>query len=91
VIRDRTTASPGDYDSLQKQYTALTGRQPNPPEFALGYQQSKLRYWNQTQIEDLAMEFKQMEVNVSLIIIDFFAWDKQGDWYVTTAFVEHIF
>ncbi|KAL0069350.1 hypothetical protein AAF712_003715 [Marasmius tenuissimus] len=65
----RTTAAPGDYDALQKQFTAVTGRQPLPPDWSLGYQQSKLRYYNQTQVEDLAQRFHDEQVNVSLIVI----------------------
>ncbi|KAH8116551.1 glycoside hydrolase family 31 protein [Phellopilus nigrolimitatus] len=75
-----TTAEPGDYDALQRQYTAVTGRQPTPPDFILGYQQSKLRYWNQSQVLDVAQRFHDEQVNVSLIIVDFFAWKYQGDW-----------
>ncbi|KAG7448767.1 glycoside hydrolase family 31 protein [Guyanagaster necrorhizus] len=75
-----TTAAPQDYDALQQQYTGVTGRQPTPPDFVLGYQQSKLRYWNQSQVIDVAQRFHDEKVNVSLIIVDFFAWKYQGDW-----------
>ncbi|KAI5117510.1 hypothetical protein M0805_003915 [Coniferiporia weirii] len=75
-----TTADPGDYDALQRQYTAVTGRQPTPPDQFLGYQQSKLRYWNQSQVLDVAQRFHDEKVNVSLIVVDFFAWKYQGDW-----------
>ncbi|KXN83508.1 hypothetical protein AN958_01366 [Leucoagaricus sp. SymC.cos] len=75
-----TTAAPGDYDTLQQQFTGVTGRQPTPPDFILGYQQSKLRYYNQTQITTLAQRFHDENVPVSLIVIDFFAWKFQGDW-----------
>ncbi|KAF5367115.1 hypothetical protein D9758_003859 [Tetrapyrgos nigripes] len=75
-----TTAQPGDYDALQEQFTGITGRQPMPPDFIFGYQQSKLRYWNQTQVLDIAQRFHDEQVNVSLIVIDFFAWKFQGDW-----------
>ncbi|KAG7095263.1 hypothetical protein E1B28_006036 [Marasmius oreades] len=75
-----TTATPGDYDTLQEQFTAVTGRQPLPPDWSFGYQQSKLRYYNQTQIENLAQRFHDEKVNVSLIVIDFFNWKFQGDW-----------
>ncbi|KAF9078456.1 glycoside hydrolase family 31 protein [Rhodocollybia butyracea] len=81
-----TTASPGDYDSLQQQFTAVTGRQPTPPDFILGYQQSKLRYFNQTQILDLAQRFHDEQVNVALIVVDFFAWKFQGDWSFNPEF-----
>ncbi|KAL5492091.1 hypothetical protein ACEPAI_3538 [Sanghuangporus weigelae] len=81
-----TTAEPGDYDALQKQYTAVTGRQPMPPDFILGYQQSKLRYWNETQVLDVAQRFHDEQVNVSLIVVDFFAWKFQGDWSFDPTF-----
>jgi len=58
----------------------ITGRQPTPPDFILGYQQSKLRYYNQTQITTLAQRFYDEQVPVSLIVVDFFAWKFQGDW-----------
>ena len=45
------------------------GRQPTPPEWALGYQQSKLRYWNQSQVLDVALRFHDENVNVSLIVV----------------------
>ena len=40
-----------------------------PPDWSFGYQQSKLRYYNQTQIEDLAQRFHGEQVKVSLIAI----------------------
>lgn len=58
-------------ESLDK-YSSVSyckGRQPTPPDFILGYQQSKLRYFNQTQILDLAQRFHDEQVNVSLIVV----------------------
>ncbi|KII91682.1 glycoside hydrolase family 31 protein [Plicaturopsis crispa FD-325 SS-3] len=83
-----TTATPGDYDALQEQYTGVTGKYtlPTPPDWILGYQQSKLRYYNQTQIIDLAQRFHDEQVNVSLIVVDFFAWKYQGDWSFNPEF-----
>ncbi|KAK7461907.1 hypothetical protein VKT23_008338 [Stygiomarasmius scandens] len=81
-----TTAQPGDYDALQQQFTGVTGRQPIPPDFILGYQQSKLRYWNQTQVLDIAQRFHDEQVNVSMIVIDFFNWKFQGDWSFDSEF-----
>jgi alpha-glucosidase (family GH31 glycosyl hydrolase) len=47
----------------------FAGRQPTPPEFTLGYQHSKLRYYNQTQVMDVAQRFHDENVNVSLLVI----------------------
>ncbi|TFY81860.1 hypothetical protein EWM64_g2146, partial [Hericium alpestre] len=80
------TAPVGDYDALQQQYTAVTGRQPTPPDFLLGYQQSKLRYFNQSQVLDVAQRFHDEGINLALLVVDpylgtdFFAWKYQGDW-----------
>lgn len=46
----------------------------------LGYQQSKLRYFNQSQVIDVAQRFHDEQIPVSLIVVDFFAWKYQGDW-----------
>ncbi|GAQ07486.1 alpha-xylosidase A [Aspergillus lentulus] len=70
----------GDYDTLQRRLSALTGRAPTPPEASLGYIQSKLRYENQTEVELLAQRFKDHNVPVSMIVIDYQSWAHQGDW-----------
>ncbi|KAL5356470.1 glycosyl hydrolases family 31-domain-containing protein [Aspergillus floccosus] len=73
-------SSPGDYDTLQQRLSALTGRAPTPPDFALGYIQSKLRYENQTEVELLAQKFKDHNIPVGMIVIDYQSWADQGDW-----------
>ncbi|GKZ21909.1 hypothetical protein AbraIFM66951_007321 [Aspergillus brasiliensis] len=73
-------AQPGDYDTLQQRISALTGRAPTPPDFSLGYIQSKLRYENQTEVELLAQNFHDRNIPVSMIVIDYQSWAHQGDW-----------
>ncbi|KAJ9209621.1 CAZyme family GH31 [Paecilomyces variotii] len=73
-------APSGDYDTLQRRLSALTGRAPPPPQFSLGFIQSKLRYENQTEVELLAQRFKDHNIPVSLIVIDYQSWAHQGDW-----------
>ncbi|KAJ9395580.1 CAZyme family GH31 [Paecilomyces variotii] len=73
-------APSGDYDTLQRRLSALTGRAPPPPHFSLGFIQSKLRYENQTEVELLAQRFKDHNIPVSLIVIDYQSWAHQGDW-----------
>ncbi|KAH7905882.1 hypothetical protein BJ138DRAFT_1118076 [Hygrophoropsis aurantiaca] len=58
----------GKVSIRQQQYTTVTGRQPMPPDFILGYQQSKLRYYEQTQIMDLAQCLHDEQVSVSMIV-----------------------
>lgn len=75
-----TSAPPGDYDTLQRRLTAMTGRSPLPPDFSLGYLHSKLRYENQTELIQLAQNFHDYKIPVSLLVIDYQSWAHQGDW-----------
>ncbi|KAJ5625328.1 hypothetical protein N7510_001637 [Penicillium lagena] len=74
------SSAPGDYDTLQQRLSALTGRAPTPPDWSLGYIQSKLRYENQTEVELLAQHFHARQIPVSMIVIDYQSWAQQGDW-----------
>ncbi|KAJ5614844.1 hypothetical protein N7528_008498 [Penicillium herquei] len=73
-------SDPGDYDTLQRRLSALTGRAPLPPDWSLGYIQSKLRYENETEVILLAEEFHKRDIPVSMIVIDYQSWAHQGDW-----------
>ncbi|KAJ6080596.1 hypothetical protein N7499_005470 [Penicillium canescens] len=69
-----------DYDTLQQRLSALTGRAPTPPDWSLGYLQSKLRYENQSEVVLLAQQFHDHQIPVSMIVIDYQSWAHQGDW-----------
>lgn len=75
-----TSSTPGDYDTLQRRLSAMTGRAPTPPDWSLGYIQSKLRYENQTEFILLAQHFKERQIPVSMLVIDYQSWAHQGDW-----------
>lgn len=74
------SAPQGDYDTLQRRLSALTGRAPTPPDFSLGYIHSKLRYENQSEILLLAQNFRKYNIPVSMIVIDYLSWAHDGDW-----------
>jgi alpha-D-xyloside xylohydrolase len=65
---------------ILEQYTAVTGRAPEFPEYGLGYWQCKLRYWNQEQLERVAGEFNEKKIPLDVIIADFFHWPHMGDY-----------
>jgi alpha-D-xyloside xylohydrolase len=61
-------------------YTAVTGRVPMMPDYAMGFWQCKLRYQTQEELLNIAREYKNRGLPISVIVIDFFHWPKQGDW-----------
>jgi alpha-D-xyloside xylohydrolase len=61
-------------------YTAVTGRVPMMPDYAMGFWQCKLRYQTQDELLHIAREYKNRGLPISVIVIDFFHWPKQGDW-----------
>ncbi|HED05719.1 MAG TPA: alpha-glucosidase, partial [Ignavibacteria bacterium] len=67
-------------------YTALTGRMPLPPKWALGYQQSKWSYYPEATVKRIADTFRQKKIPADVIYLDIqymngyrvFTWDKKG-------------
>ena len=49
------------------------------PEWGLGFWQCKLRYWNQSQVLEVAKEFKRRNIPIDVLVIDFFHWPHMGD------------
>ncbi|KAK5164254.1 uncharacterized protein LTR77_009948 [Saxophila tyrrhenica] len=80
-----TSAPTGDYDSLQRKLSAMTGRAPQPPAWSLGYLHSKLRYENQSEFIQLAQDFHDYNIPVSMLVIDYQSWAAQGDWGLDPA------
>ncbi|KAF3020833.1 hypothetical protein E8E15_006911 [Penicillium rubens] len=79
------SSDPSDYDTLQQRLSALVGRAPTPPDWSLGYLQSKLRYENQSEVIQLAQQFHDRKIPVSMIVIDYQSWAHQGDWGLDPA------
>ena len=65
---------------IMKAYSDTTGRVPMMPEFAMGFWQSKLRYQTQEELLAVANEYHKRQIPLSVIVVDFFHWNKQGDW-----------
>ena len=65
---------------IVENYTAVTGRVPMMPEFAMGFWQCKLRYQTQEEILSVAREYHRRGIPLSVIVLDFFHWPHQGDW-----------
>ncbi|MBN2222334.1 MAG: glycoside hydrolase family 31 protein [Vallitaleaceae bacterium] len=64
---------------IEEQYTKATGRVPMMPEYGLGFWQCKLRYKSQEELLRVAREYKERNIPLDVIVIDFFHWTRQGD------------
>lgn len=65
---------------ISEAYAQATGFVPDMPEFGLGFWQSKLRYWNQHELLEVAREYHRRGLPVDVIVADFFHWPKMGDY-----------
>ncbi len=65
---------------LTEAYARVTGTVPMMPEYGLGFWQCKLRYQTQDELLQVAREYHRRGVPVDVIVVDFFHWDRQGNW-----------
>ncbi len=66
--------------SLLRAYGDAVGRAPMLPEWASGFWQCKLRYKTQDELLGVAREYKRRGLPLSVIVIDYFHWTRQGEW-----------
>ena len=65
---------------ILRRYADVTGRAPMLPEWASGLWQSKLRYRTQDELLDVAREYHGRGLPLSVIVVDYFHWTRQGEW-----------
>lgn len=53
-----------------EQFTQLVGRTPLPPLFAFGYQQCRYSYYPESQVLDIAAEFRKRKIPADVIYLD---------------------
>jgi alpha-D-xyloside xylohydrolase len=70
---------------IMENYAAAVGSAPILPEWAAGFWQCKLRYRTQEELLEVAREYRRRDLPLSVIVIDFFHWSKQGDWQFDPA------
>jgi alpha-glucosidase len=66
-------------------YTLLTGRMEMPPMWALGYQQSRWSYFPESNVRNLADDFRNRNIPIDVIYLDIhymdeyrvFTWNKE--------------
>jgi len=66
------------YESILKHYAELTGKQPLPPLWSMGYIQSRYGYKSQTEVLNVVQEFQKSDIPLDAIVLDLFWFgDKQ--------------
>lgn len=65
--------------NLVRAYSNVTGKALVMPEYAMGFWQSRLRYWNQEQLLDVAREYKKRNIPLDIIVCDFYHYPTLGD------------
>jgi len=58
----------------------LTGHAPVMPEWGTGFWQSRLRYETQEELLAVARKYRELNIPLSAIIVDYFHWTEQGDY-----------
>ena len=71
-------AAPTVKDQLER-YTWLTGRQPLPPRWALGFLQSKFGYQNEAEARGIVRTMRQEQIPCDGIILDLYWYLNMGD------------
>ncbi|WP_317695800.1 glycoside hydrolase family 31 protein [Xylocopilactobacillus apis] len=64
---------------ITEKYVQVTGRPSMMPDYGLGLWQSKMRYQTQEELLEVARSYYNQNIPLSVIVIDFFHWTKQGD------------
>lgn len=65
---------------IEESYAAVTGTVPMMPDYGMGFWQCKLRYRTQEELLEVAREYKRRNLPISVIVVDFFHWELEGDW-----------
>lgn len=68
-------AGPG-IPRVVERYTAITGRMPLPPRWALGYQQSRWSYYPDENVLRLAQTFREKRIPADVIYLDIHYMDE---------------
>ncbi|NUQ81539.1 MAG: T9SS type A sorting domain-containing protein [Bacteroidetes bacterium] len=72
----------GDLRAQIRHYYQLTGFQPLPPRWALGFIQSKYGYQNETEVRQIASTFRSKNIPADAIVLDLYWFgqeNKMGD------------
>ena len=64
----------------------LTGHAPVMPDWATGFWQCRLRYETQEELLSVVRKYRELDIPLSAIIVDYFHWTEQGDYKFDTKY-----
>ncbi|MGA2512038.1 MAG: TIM-barrel domain-containing protein [Candidatus Limnocylindrales bacterium] len=70
----------GDTREILAAYADATGHPRPLPDWALGFWQSRLRYRTQAEVPEVAREYRERGLPLSVIAIDAWHWPLMGEW-----------
>lgn len=68
-----------DFPQLLNRYTALTGKQPLPPMWALGYLQSKYGYKDEAETRGIVKRLQAENFPLDAVVLDLYWFGVEGD------------
>jgi alpha-glucosidase (family GH31 glycosyl hydrolase) len=68
-----------DYTQLLGRYSELTGKQPLPPRWALGFIQSKYGYKDEAETRDIVNKLQQDSIPLDALVLDLYWFGVEGD------------
>lgn len=68
-------------DNVIAGYRRLTGPAPMLPRWAFGYWQSKERYQSQSELEEVAEEFRRRHIPIDVLVQDWQWWPEEPGWW----------
>lgn len=63
-----------ELDDIISNYRNITGKSPMLPKWSFGYTQSKERYTSQEELVSVVKEFRDREIPMDLIVLDWMSW-----------------
>jgi alpha-glucosidase len=68
--RDEFFINDDSVTKILEHYTALTGRMPLPPQWSIGYQQSRASYFTEDEVMSVARTFREKKLPLDGIVLD---------------------
>ena len=75
-----------EFDRITSAYRKLTGPAPMLPIWAYGFWQSRLQYETQQQMLDVAAKYRDLQIPLDNLVLDFYWMQRMGSHQFTSKF-----